>query len=131
MADYDKRYALLSPPLPRNDGSGMVAHNIEAQASVSGAGVWSTIPGRHKTIVVPAANLSALLSVGSNSAKVAAYKELLVANLNTRPVAITGWDPDSLEALLDANDTSNVAAGEADLFIRVTLGLEYPVPFTI
>ena len=129
--DYDKRYALLGAPQPRTDGSGMVAHDIEAQASVAGAGEWATVPGRHKTVLVPAADLSAALASGTQGEKVAAYKQALVDNLYTVPIAVTGWDSDSLEALLDANDTANVAAGEANLFITVTLGLSYPVPFTI
>ena len=131
MADYDKRYALLGAPQPRNDGSGMVAHDIEAQASVAGEGVWATVPGRHKTVLVPEVELEAALAAGGTSAILAAYKQALVSNLNTVPVAVTGWDADSLETLLDANDKANAAAGAANLFITVTLGLSYPVPFTI
>lgn len=129
MATYDFQYRLNSSPEPRNDGSGMVAHDIDAVASVQGADEWFTIPARHKTILVPGADLLIVMAMPNNGAKITAYKDLLAANLNTQAVPIVGWDVVSLQAMLDANDQSSEAATEANDYITITLGQTYPVQF--
>jgi hypothetical protein len=101
----------------------------KAVASVQGAGQWFTIPGRHKTILVPGADLLTVMAMPNNGAKITAYKGLLAANLNTEAVPIVGWDVVSLQAMMDANDQSSEAATEANDYITVDLGQAYPVQF--
>ena len=128
--DYQFKYKLDRIPEARTDGSGMVAHDIYALASSDGEN-WDDVPGRHKTICIPASELNAALAESGTPAIVAAYKDALAANLNTQPVAITGWTSVQLEALMDANDAAAAAASAADAFITETLGLSYPVTFSI
>ena len=81
MADYEFEYKLQSAPEARADGSGAVMHDIYAVAREEGsADPWGVVPGRHKTIAVPSAELADALSEPTNPAKVAAYKN-----------ALTGW----------------------------------------
>lgn len=131
MSDYNFRYQLQSAPQATLDGSGCVMHDVVAQAEPQGNGGYVTIPGRHKTIAVPAAELQTVLDMSNGAAKVAAYKNTLAANLNTTPVPVTGWGSAQLEALMDANDAAAAAASGANEYITVDLGLSYPVPFTI
>ena len=130
MAEYSFRYRLQGAPAARNDGSGCADHDIYAEASSDGE-TWATVPGRHKTISIPAVDLAAALGAGTNQQIVAAYKDALAANLNTQPVPVTGWTSVQLEALMDANDAASAAAIEANEFITVTLGLSYPARFTM
>ena len=130
MADYSFRYKLQGAPAARNDGSGCADHDIYAEASSDGE-TWATVPGRHKTISIPAEQILAALEAGTNPQKVAAYKDALAANLNTQPAPVTGWTSAQLEALMAANDLASAAAIGANEFILVTLGLIYPVTFTI
>ena len=131
MADYIFRYKLQSAPTARNDGSGCVDHDIYAEYEPVGNGGYVIVPGRHKTISVPAAELAAALETGTNGQKVTAYKDALASNLDTLPVPVSGWATAQLEALMDANDAATAAATEANEFITVDLGLTYPVSFNI
>jgi len=130
--DYVFRYSLLRAPQAKNDGSGIVLHDIEAQAAEQGTMNWVIVPSRHKNIQVPAAGLQAVMDMPDSpqSAKVAAYKQAIADSLNTQGVAIQGWGSVQLEALMDANDAAAAAAAEANEYITVTLGLSYPIPFS-
>jgi len=129
MADYVFRYRLQSAPEVRLDGSGCVMHDVYAVASSDGQN-WVDVPGRHKTIAVPAEELVAALSEPTNGARVAAYKDALASNLDTAPVAITGWGAVQLEALMDANDLAAETAAGAHEFILSVAG-SYPVEFAM
>jgi len=128
--DYTFRYRLQSAPSARNDGSGCVDHDIYAEASSDGE-TWVVVPGRHATISIPASELQAAMEAGTNQQIVVAYKSALAANLQLAPQPIYGWTTAQLEALMDANDAASTAAIGADEFITDTLGLSYPVSFTI
>ena len=131
MADYEFKYNMKTQPEPRNDGSGMVAHDIDAVARVQGSGeAFVTVPGRHKTVLVPAADLLTIMAMSNGGAKVNAYKNALASNLNTEAVPVTGWSAAELEVLLDANDQSIDAAAQANEYITVDLGQSYPVQFS-
>lgn len=131
MSDYVFRYKLMSVPEARRDGSSGVMHQIQAEAAPEGTSEWATVPGRNKTIVVPAADLKVVNDMPTGAAKNNAYKQALVNNLNTQPVRISGWDLGSLEALMDANDAAALEATRAHEYLTDTLGLSYPIPFTI
>jgi len=105
-------------------------HDVFAVAREQGDGDWFDVPGRHKTIAVPAEELAAALSMPTTPQKVAAYKDALADNLDTAPVAITGWGLAQLEELLDANDMAVAAASAADEFILSVAG-SYPVQFAM
>ena len=126
--DYEKRYRLQSMPQARLDGSGCLDHDIYADYRPEGGDAWLPVPGRHKTISIPASEVQTALSAPTNAEKVSAYKDALAANLNTSPVAIAGWDPASLEALLDANDLAAEAALAFAAFAD-DLGVGFPVRF--
>ena len=132
MADYEFRYRLNSAPEARNDGSAQVAHDIDAVAEPVGDGGFFSVPGHHKTILVPAADMAVMLAMSNGAAKVTAYKPLLVANRNAQPMPFnTGWTLANLELFMDANDASAAAASGADEYITVDLGLTYPVTFSL
>ena len=129
--DYTFNYRLQSAPTARNDGSGCVDHDIYAEYELVGNGGYTVVPGRHKTISVPAAELASALETGTNGAKISAYKSALASNLDTQPVPITGWTLAQLAALMDANDAATAAATTADGFITVDIGQSYPVSFSM
>lgn len=134
--DYDFKYRLQATPTATNDGSGMVNHDIWAICQPQGNGGWIIVPGRHKTVSVPHSELKVVLDMPDSSgpekqAKNTAYKDALQDNINTTPVPITGWGAGQLEAMLDNNDSAATEAGRANTYITVTLGLEYPVDFSI
>jgi len=122
---YQFRYRLQSQPTPRNDGSGCVDHDIFAEASSDGEN-WITVPGRHKTISVPAVTLQAALGAGTFPQIAAAYKNALAANLAYQPIPVAGWTIAQLAVLMEANDAAIAAAEGVD-----GLGLTYPVRFVI
>lgn len=127
--NYDFQYRLASSPQPTLDGSGMVNHDVFALAQEQGGEGWVVVPGRHKTVQVPAATLTAVLDMPGGGAKVAAYKNALADNLNTFGEAVTGWGAAQLEALMDANDLAAYEAGRANTYI-LSLA-DYPVDFSM
>jgi len=127
MANF--RYSLTQAPEARNDGSGCVDHQITAEYD-DGDG-WLTVPARNKTFSLPATELAVVMAMNNGAAKVSAYKQLLVDNLNTQPVPITGWAVGQLQEMVDANKAALSAGTAANTYITVTLNLDYPVPFTI
>jgi len=127
---YIFRYRLQSAPTSTLDGSGTVAHDIWALASLDG-GDYIVVPGRHKTIMVPGDELQAVMDMDNDAAKVAAYKNVLASNLNTMNTPVTGWSLSALEQLMLANDAAANVAAEADDYIVNTLGQTYPVEFNL
>lgn len=98
---------------PRNDGSGMVAFDVWALDS-DGA----VIPSRHKTVLVPQADVSAAMQL-AGAARVAALKNALLAN------AGPGWDNDGLdaEALVNLQATNAADAVNGWLTLPVEFSL--------
>ena len=127
---YEFKYRLQSAPAARNDGSGCLDHDIYAIVSEDG-GEWTIVPGRHKTISIPFGALDDALDQPTNPLRVAAYKDALAANLNNQPVPVTGWTSAQLLALMEANASTAATAAAVLEFITVTLGLEFPVDFSI
>ena len=131
MADYEKMYRLQSAPTARNDGSGCVDHDIWMDYRLEGSGdSWSPVPGKHKTVSVPAADILDALDSGANSQKIAAYKNALASNLNPMPIPNTSWTLAQVEAQLDANDQA-VAAQDAFLQFADDIGVTFPVRFNV
>ena len=126
--NYDFRYRLANSPESTLDGSGMVNHDIFALAQEEGNGGWAVIPGRHKTVQVPASVLTTVLDMPGCAAKVTAYKDALADNLNTQGQAVAGWGEAQLEELMDANDLAAYEAARADAYI-LSLVAAYPVDF--
>jgi len=126
---YTFKYRLSSAPQPTQDGSGCVTHDISALVATDGIN-FVDVPGRHKTICVPAAELSTALATGTNGQKVTAYKNALAANLDTQPTPVNGWGTAQLTEMLDANAAALLAANNANTFITVTLNQQYPVTFS-
>lgn len=130
MADYEKKYRLQSAPSSTLDGSGCVLHDMWVDYRLEGSSdPWVPVPGRHKSVAVPSDELKTVLDMPNGGAKVAAYKAVLAANLDTFPNPITGWSDVQVEALLDANDAAATEADRANTYITVDLGLPYPVRF--
>lgn len=136
MTDYQFMYRMNQSPEARNDGSGMVSHDIDAVAREQGSSdPWIVIPARHKTVLIPASDLLTVMAMADGSGvqktvKNAAYKVILASNLNTQAVPIVGWSASELETLMDANDLSVDAATQADDYIINTLGQSYPIQFS-
>ena len=130
--DYVFRYRLNSAPQARLDGSGQVAHDIEAVYQEVGDGdAWTPVPGHHKTILIPGAELSAALESGTTGQKVAAYMDLLVAHHTDGAMPLnTNWNLALLEQFMDQNDVSIAAAAAGDEFILQVAG-SYPVTFSL
>ena len=127
MANF--RYSLTQAPEARNDGSGCVDHQITVEYD-DGDG-WLTVPARNKTFSLPAAELAVVMAMNNGAAKVSAYKQVLIDNLDTQPVPITGWAMAQLQEMVDANKAALSAGTAANNYITVTLNLDYPVSFTI
>jgi hypothetical protein len=132
---YVFRYRLASAPTGLIDGSAVVSHQM-AVVYQSGA-VWLEVPGRSLVVYVPADALKVVMDMPDGTgpqktAKTAAYKSLVTANLTTQPVSMpVRWSQDGMAALLDANAAAVTEATRADTFIRVTLGQTYPVDFAL
>ena len=126
MTDF--RYSLTQAPQPRNDGSGMIDHQIKVE--YQDGEDWLVVPGRNKTFGVSAPELSDLLASGTTQQKSAAYKSLLVASRNNQASPVAGWDLESLQALITANALAEGVAVSADIFI-LSVVAEYPVEFTL
>lgn len=140
MAIYNFRYRLNQAPQPRNDGSGQVSHDIDAEYRLDGAPTndpWFVIPSHHQDILIPADVLSVVMAMPHSTtpqkqAKNTAYKQLLVAHRTDQPnPSVTNWTAEQLQEFLDKNDVATLQATNANNYITVTLGLTYPVPFTI
>ena len=127
MANF--RYSLTQAPAARNDGSGCVDHQITAEYD-DGEG-WLTVPARNKTFCIPAVELAVVMAMNNGAAKIVAYKQVLVDNLDTQPVPITGWAVGQLQEMVDANTAALSAGTAANAYITETLNLSYPVPFAI
>lgn len=134
MTEYSFQYRLHAAPAARADGSGIAAHDVSALSQPVGNGGYSEVPARHKTFCIPAGDLQAVMDMADSTgpqkaAKNAAYKVLLVANVDTVPVPLGGWSSDDLQAVMDANDAASAVVTEANEYLTVTLGLSYPVDF--
>ena len=128
MASYEFRYSLGTPEA-RTDGSGLVAHDLQAQAALYGTEAWVML--RHKTVLLPAAELSALLASGTAGAKGEAYKQLIAANLYTQAEPVDGWSTAQLQLLLDGNEVSTLAAAASVDFVVNVLGRTFPITFVM
>lgn len=133
MTDYFFKYRLNSAPTGFNDGSGIVGHSITV---IAYNGDDEIVPGRSKTICIPASQLQTVMdmpdSTGPERAlKNTAYKNAMLANLDTQNIPITGWSVSEMELLMDNNDAAESVATEADEYITVTLGQSYPVEFNL
>ena len=124
------RCSLFPAPAARNDGSGMVDHQITAEYEVE-SGSWATVPARNKTFCVPADELAVVMAKTNTGAKVTAYKQLLADNIGTQPSPVTGWALAQLQEMYTANEAAASAAADADDYITNTLHQNYPVAFTI
>lgn len=128
---YSFKYRLQSAPQARTDGSGCLDHDIYAIASSDGS-TWYVVPGRHKTISVPFAELDAALEQTTNPLRSQAYKEALARNLNTAPVAVLGWTAAQLLLVVQSIADATATAVAVDEFIRsVAPNGIYPVDFSI
>jgi len=94
----------------RNDGSGMVALDIEAQTDDK-----SVIPGKHASVLIPAQET--INAVKDPKAAELLY-ELIVKNMPA------GWSEEELNVVLEANTVSVQAKIDLDVYLRA--GTEIP-----
>lgn len=130
------KYRLNRAPSALNDGSGCISHDIDAIYSDDGGVTWLVVPGRHKTIMIPSADLKTVMDMPDGTGpqkttKNAAYKQFLVDNLDTQNEPLVGWSIAQMQALVDANNAASLEATRANDYITVTLGLSYPVEFSL
>ena len=128
MAEYKFQYSLGTPEV-RTDGSGQLAHDLKAEAAVVGTEDWFTV--RHKTLLLPASELSAILATGTTGQKGVAYKQLVAANINTAAQPVSGWGLDQLQALVAGNEESVAAVAASVDYVENVLNREFPVKFTM
>ena len=128
MASYEFRYSLGTPEA-RTDGSGMVAHDLQAQATLEGENAWAML--RHKTVLLPGIELSELLASGTAGAMGEAYKQLIAANLNTQAEPVDGWSTAQLQLLLEGNEASVAAAAASVDFVVNVLSRTFPITFVM
>jgi len=149
-------YRLQSTPQAAQDGSGAVHHDIFAIYREVGSGIaWKdapVVPGYHKTIVVPGAEVKIVMDMPhatgpQKQAKDAAYKQALVDNRNTPATPLIApaafdWSPAGIDAYLMAYeawqaafDAANaVAATEATRvndYVTAVLSLSFPLEFQV
>ena len=127
---YDFRFRLESAPVATVDGCGMVDHDTTILAKAEGEENWIEVPDRQITIRVHASNLTTMLDMDAGAPKVSAYKNLLVANLDTVGGAIDGRQLAQLEALMEANALAAFEADRVDTYI-LSVVESYPVEFSI
>ena len=130
MTDWSFRFRLESAPGATVDGCGMVDHDITILAREQGEEDWVEVPDRQITIRVHASNLTTMLDMDAGAPKVAAYKNLLVANLDTVGEAVAGCYLMQLEALMNANALAAFEAARVDTYI-LSVVESYPVEFSI
>lgn len=121
----DNYYTLRQAPQATLDGTGLVAHDIEAYTSEG-----APIPGRHQTVLIPEDDLQVVNEMLDGTSlerqdKVSAYKTLIATHL---PV---GWKDDDLQDIVDENADAQEQAELANTFIVDTLNQTYPVQFKI
>ncbi len=105
---------------PRNDGSGDIAWQIQA---ITDPG--EVIPGKHATILTPAAEVQTILD-GTASTRGKKLIALLKANMPD-----TGWEGDELDDLVDINTETAATDDELDTFIQgVNPPSGYPIDFS-
>lgn len=145
------KYELLTDVTATIDGSGIVKHNIQALDTDDDI-EWHIVPNHHKDFCIPAADLQAVMDMphspgAERQAKIAAYKNLLIANWNLAPIPYT-WPPTSnwsnagieaysaayaiVEAEVAAiNAIAAAAAVAANTFISDVLGKQPPMQFSL
>lgn len=134
---YTFKYELNQAPRARLDGSGLVTHAIWAVVSNDGGGTWLPVPGYRKALLVPADDLATVMAMPDGTgqerqAKVAAYKGALVDNVDTEaPAPTINWSVGGMTDYMEANDAAVAAAADADELITQTMGLSYPVKFSL
>jgi hypothetical protein len=115
----------------------MIQWDIQAVYRTQGSGdPWTTVPGRHKTIETPTADIAAVNAMphgdgAERASKNSAYKQALVDNLDSQGVAVVGWNTNQLAVLIAANDEASATANEVDIYITQVLGTTYPLQFRI
>lgn len=136
VGDYMRnvKYQLQSAPSPRDDGTAAVDHVIIA--IYQDGDDWLPVPNRQKTISVDGFKLGNVMGMPDNSpeyksAKINAYKRLLYEHRDWEPDPQTAWDIDTLQSVLDANDSARNFAEQADEFLTVTLAQSYPIGFSL
>jgi hypothetical protein len=133
MADYEFQYKLQSAPEPRSDGTAMVALDMFAVCRVkSTTEPFVEVPGKHKSVLIPASGVQTALVTGTNNQKVVKVKDLIRQYIfASAPDSPTGWEPADLETYMDANDLAIAQAAALNTFITVTLNKPYPVTFPL
>lgn len=123
--DYTFVYTLRNIK-PTLDGSGMVLNDVEVRTRPEGSSdEYTPVPGRHKDIACPAAEVVEAIQGPGVKAK---YLAMLSSNLNRTVQPNTGWDMVSLEALMDANDEVADAIVQFNAFL-VSIGQTLPYDF--
>ena len=131
---YNIRYQLQSAPQARDDGSSAVDHEVVVIYQV--ADDWRSVPYRKRVIPIDAFKLANVLAMPHSTpeereAKIDNYKLLLYQSRDWDPPSQDAWDINTIQSMLDANDTAMRAASEADEFLTVTLGTNYPIGFDL
>lgn len=131
---FQTRYQIISAPQARTDGSGCVDWDVRSQVSADAGVTWNE--DAHWTVRTPGRELEAVLvlqdSTGAlKQTKNAAAKALLVANRNTQPIPMAGYDAETIMARQNANGLAAAAATGINQYITVTLNQAYPVAFNL
>jgi len=136
--DYEFCYRLAQAPTADTNGAGVIIHDIWADCREEGVvDGWATVGGYHRGVPVPTDELKWVMDMPDGTgpekqAKNAAYKQLLAIHVGDTLVPWAGgWSKEDLELYMDTNDACLLEAARADEYITVTLGLAYPVRFTL
>ena len=132
------RYQLESAPVPRNDGTKGVGHDIAAVYREAGAPTpnpWIVVPGHHIVgLSILGDELSAALASGTKNQKVKKYKALIKSAIDVGGFVESfekGWEEAKLEEFMTNNDVAIAGAEDADQFITVALNQTYPIYFEL
>ena len=122
--EFQTRYSLTEEPAA---SSAYVAHNLTTQYSADGE-EWTD--DRDILVYVPAADLETVLVMNNGAAKVAAYKQLLKDNRNTKPEASFSVADGAIQDRANSLARAEAAADGAGEYIT-SVGGDYPVNFTL
>jgi hypothetical protein len=123
---------LLGAPAARDDGSGVISHQVNFIYQVDGAGPWSTVPNRSKEIYITTAQLKVINDKATGWQKNTAYVYLIRNCLDATymPMPLR-WSLDAMKSLVETNLAAAVEAARINTYITVALGLTYPTDFPL
>jgi hypothetical protein len=128
-------YRLLRAPHGRDDGTEYVQHDIEGIRTIDGDA--EVIPGYHSSANIATADVETVMDMPDDTGPERALKNQAYKNLFEPAIGFVpspgprDWSEEGMAAYSETNDEATLQAERVDTYIRVTLGVDYPVDFNL